>query len=106
MDVIRPTRLLTWTPTRPIHQLTLDMEHVFLARMLEATARVIPKADWRYLMVDGLGIQPRPALKRALEAELAKHRYPNGEGLFSVKEPETQVQRQTLENTTAPPTAG
>jgi hypothetical protein len=70
------------------------MEHVCLARMLEATARVIPKGDWRYLMVGGLGIQPRPALRRPFEVELAKHRYPNGEEVFSVKEPETQIQRQ------------
>ena len=85
----------------------MSWEHVFLARMLEATARVIPYDCWRYLMVDGLGTQPRLALRQALEAELSKHRFHDGEPTFSVKTPEEPQQRQSsLCNTTDPPTSG
>ena len=82
------------------------MERVFLSRLLEATARVVPRDNWQYLVVDGLGIQPRLAPRNLLKAELAKHRFPNGDDMFSVKTPGGQQQRETLKNTTEPPTAG
>ena len=64
-DYVFETELLTYVSMRPIHQICLDMEHVFLAKAYDAVRQFCEPRDISSFVTDALMCHPSKAQKTA-----------------------------------------
>jgi hypothetical protein len=100
-DYIFETELLSCTSMRPIHQVCLDMEHVFLARAYRLARKFCEIRDISAFVTDAVVCHPSAAQRKKMEVAATAIQHADGSKMFRVKQSEG-----CLVCTTEPPVTG
>ena len=84
-DYIFETELLTYTSMRPIHQVVLDMEHVYLATMYRTARRYCEPRDISAFLTDALVCHPSNVQRKKLEVAVLALKHADGTQMFRLK---------------------
>ena len=71
---------------RPIHQLCLDMEHVFLAKAYHVARQFCEPRDISAFVTDALICHPSKAQHKRLEDAILSIKHPDDSNMFRVRE--------------------
>ena len=99
-DYIFEQELLTWTSMRPIHQIVLDMEHVWLATSYRAARTFCTAQQISTFSTDATLVHPSRVQQRKLEDSLLAIQHADGTSVFRVRSAEPRV----IVNNTMPAT--
>ena len=85
-DYIFETELKTNTSMRPIRQVCLDMEHVYLAMAYRLAKKYCEPRDISAFVTDALVCHPSAAQRKKLEAAATAVRHGDGSCMFRIKQ--------------------
>ena len=85
-DYIFETELKTWASMRPIHQIVLDMELVWLSMSYRAARRFCEPNQITALFTDAVLCYPSKAQREKLTQAAQEPRHPDGSAVFRLKE--------------------
>ena len=85
-DHVFETELLAYVSMRPVHQICLDMEHVFLAKAYDAVRQFCEPRDISSFVTDALICHPSKAQKQRLEEAILSIKHPDDSNMFRVRE--------------------
>ena len=85
-DYVFETELLTYVSMRPIHQICLDMEHVFLAKAYDTVRQFCEPRDISSFVTDALICHPSKTQRQRLEEAILSIKHPDDSNMFRVRE--------------------
>ena len=98
-DYIFQIELLTNTSMRPIHQTTLDMEHVCIARVWRIARKFDEPRDISAFVTDAVVLDISNAQRKKLRVAAESQQYTDGTNIYRLRDTET-----CMSCTTGPPT--
>ena len=97
-DYIFQTELLSNTSMRPIQQITLDMEHVFLAKAWRIARKFCEPRDISAFITDAVVLHVPNVQRKKFRAAVENEQHPDGTNMFRLRDTAT-----CLVCTTEPP---
>ena len=85
-DYVFETELLTYVSMRPIHQICLDMEHVFLAKAYDTVRQFCEPRDISSFVTDALICHHSKTQRQLLEDVILHIKHPDDSNTFRVRE--------------------